>query len=142
MWDPPMLYFDSSPNALYTYMVEDVDLINDRRYFHYIRYNIPGNMLHKGDIAFDWIPSFMFNLRFFPNRTEPKLINDGSTHAHLHLVYRQPGRIRMDEFQIGCTEDIATGDRIKVGNGQLLFSMNISNFHFRQDTKNLPKSIN
>ena len=34
--------------------------------------------------------------------------------ASWNQPYRQPGKIQMDEKQVGCTDDIASGDRIQV----------------------------
>ena len=88
MLDPPYVYWDADPYSYYTLMVEDVDLNGGRRYFHFLLYNIPGNNVTAGQVAFDWAPSFAFNL---DTSSSPPVLNTEDrdfTHAHLYLIYR------------------------------------------------------
>ncbi len=59
MLSPPVAYWDADNDTYYTYVLEDtgVPLV------HYLMVNVPGNDMGRGEVVFEYIPSFSLNYK-------------------------------------------------------------------------------
>jgi len=102
MQSRPSVYWDAEPNALYTLLIEDLDIleeIGDVQFKHWIVTNIPGNNVAAGDETIEFLTSFAFAT------AEGGLdINSERTQRHQVLVYKQPRRLEAGEViaERGC----------------------------------------
>ena len=106
----PTLLWSPEPGALYTLMVVglfDLGLPPSDRpkvFIHWVVTNIPGDAVELGTEVFDYITPFALKLD-----ADGNIVKDAeqSNHPILLNVYKQPGKVVMEEGQTGCTQDVA-----------------------------------
>jgi len=104
----PTLKWIADPNALYTLLIEDNDIVTSPiKYAHWLVTNIPGNDVNNGDEIAEYLPSFHFVIRE-DGTLEQEL---GVTDRHLVLIYKQQGKIDMSG-QSGCNEGLFAPPRV------------------------------
>jgi len=105
----PRLYWDADPEALYTLMIEDEDVlevVSGGTYVtgkHWLVTNIPGTNVAAGDEVWDYLQSFSF-------ASEDGGLDDQNTRdqRHIIMVYKQTRRIAAGEVNEikGCSETL------------------------------------
>merc|ERR1711997_1341446 len=88
----PRLTWPAEPGALYTVMVT----------------NIPGNSVEMGNEVMEYVTPF--SLEINDDFANFGFIKDRHASAHpiIFLVFKQPGRIQVEETQRGCSPDIVS----------------------------------
>ena len=98
MKDRPSLKWSGASGDLFTIMIldEGIAFLNGLQYVHWLVTNVPadGNIL-EGTEMMRYVEPFS------ASPEDPK-------HPMLVLVYRQPGRVELEEFQRGCSPSIVT----------------------------------
>jgi len=104
----PKLEWNADPNALYTVLIEDNDIVTSPiKYAHWLVTNIPGNDVNNGDEVAEYLPSFHFVIT--PDGQLEQTL--GVTDRHLVLVYKQKGKIDMSG-QSGCNAGLLEAPRV------------------------------
>ena len=110
MTERPNLQWKTEPGALYTVMVLDAGIkrVLPQVFFHWMVANIPGNSVKRGNEVMEYVTPF--SLEFDEDNN---FIKDRELSAHplIMLVFKQPGRIFVEETQAGCSPDVLS-DRI------------------------------
>merc|ERR1712226_734803 len=106
----PRLTWPAEPGALYTVMVIDAGIqrVLPKVYLHWMVTNIPGNSVDLGNEVMEYVTPFSLEVHEDPL---DGFIKDRYTSAHpmIFLVFKQPGRIQVEETQRGCSPDIVSG---------------------------------
>jgi len=103
MRDRPKLSWTTDPGALYTVVLSDEALEavlgegND--YIHWVVTNIPGNDIKAGNEMFQFIQPWVAQ-------------SDSEKHPYLALVFKQNGKVRMEEWQKGCSPSVLPPTRV------------------------------
>jgi len=111
MTTKPKLSWEAERGALYSVVLLDAGIkrVQPQVFFHWGVTNIPGNKINQGNEVMDYITPFSLEFdednNFITDRTK-------SSHPLLMLVFKQPGRIFVDETHSGCNPEIL--DRIKL----------------------------
>jgi len=103
----PNIGWNADPSALYTLLIEDVDIESQPFWYaHWLVTNIPGDDVYNGEAVATYLPSWYFHVD-----EEGQLLTDPQmNHRHLVLVYKQKGRIDM-AGQAGCTPGLVEPPR-------------------------------
>ena len=98
MKDRPSVKWSGASGDLFTIMIldEGIDFLNGQQYVHWLVTNVPAD----GDIL-EGTEMMRYVEPFSASPEDPK-------HPMLVLVYRQPGRVELEEFQRGCSPSIVT----------------------------------
>merc|ERR1712226_219319 len=106
----PRLTWPAEPGALYTVMVigAGIQRVLPKVYLHWMVINIPGNSVELGNEVMEYVTPFSLEVHEDPL---DGFIKDRHTSAHpmIFLVFKQPGRIQVEETQRGCSPDIVSG---------------------------------
>ena len=108
--DRPVLRWSADRRSLYTVLIVDEGIarLEGRQFVHWMVTNIPGSDVGRGAEVVQYIPPFSVELLEDGSGVD----KDGAAHPMLVLVYRQPGRVEVEEIQRGCAPSILT-DRHK-----------------------------
>ena len=105
----PRLTWPAEPGALYTVMVIDAGIqrVLPKVYLHWMVTNIPGNSVELGNEVMEYVTPFSLEVQEDPL---DGFIKDrhASAHPMIFLVFKQPGRIQVEETQRGCSPDIVS----------------------------------
>merc|ERR1712226_620089 len=106
----PRLTWPAEPGALYTVMVIDAGIqrVLPKVYLHWMVTNIPGNSVEMGNEVMEYVTPF--SLEINDDFANFGFIKDrhASAHPMIFLVFKQPGRIQVEETQRGCSPDIVS----------------------------------
>merc|ERR1712066_280055 len=77
-------------------------------YLHWMVTNIPGNSVEMGNEVMEYVTPFSLEVQEDPL---DGFVEDrhASAHPMIFLVFKQPGRIQVEETQRGCSPDIVSG---------------------------------
>jgi len=107
MTERPTLNWKSERGALYTVMIMDAGIkyLLPQVLMHWMVTNVPGNYLKSGNEVMDYLTpvSFEFNDDNSINKDR-----ELSKHPLIILVFKQSGRISVEETHAGCTTDMLT----------------------------------
>ena len=105
----PRLTWPAEPGALYTVMVIDAGIqrVLPKVYLHWMVTNIPGNSVEMGNEVMEYVTPFSLEVQEDPL---DGFVEDrhASAHPMIFLVFKQPGRIQVEETQRGCSPDIVS----------------------------------
>ena len=105
----PRLTWPAEAGALYTVMVIDAGIqrVLPKVYLHWMVTNIPGNSVELGNEVMEYVTPFSLEVQEDPL---DGFIKDrhASAHPMIFLVFKQPGRIQVEETQRGCSPDIVS----------------------------------
>merc|ERR1712088_321783 len=105
----PRLTWPAEAGALYTVMVIDAGIqrVLPKVYLHWMVTNIPGNAVELGNEVMQYVTPFSLEVQEDPL---DGFIKDrhASAHPMIFLVFKQPGRIQVEETQRGCSPDIVS----------------------------------
>ena len=103
----PRVSWEGSEEDLYTVMIVDegIDVfdLGGAQFVHWLVTNVKSDRLELGTEAMQYIPPFTLSLT-----ADGELDKYGAPHPMLVLVYKQPGRIEVEETQKGCTPSVLT----------------------------------
>merc|ERR1711971_829670 len=109
MKERPRLTWPAEAGALYTVMVIDAGIqrVLPKVYLHWMVTNIPGNSVELGNEVMEYVTPFSLEVHEDPL---DGFIKDryASAHPMIFLVFKQPGRIQVEETQRGCSPDIVS----------------------------------
>ena len=100
MTDRPTLSWTWEPGALYTVILSDEGVPEGKLpegtdYIHWMVTNIPGNRILDGVEVMRYVEPFVAGA-------------DDDAHPYLALVFKQGGRVRLEETQRGCSPSLLT----------------------------------
>merc|ERR1719220_124837 len=106
----PRLTWPAEAGALYTVMAIDAGIqrVLPKVYIHWMVTNIPGNSVELGNEVMEYVTPF--SLQINEDFADFGFIKDryASAHPMIFLVFKQPGRIQVEETQRGCSPDIVS----------------------------------
>merc|ERR1719499_382437 len=110
MTSKPTLRWKEERGALYTVMLVDAGIkrVLPKGFLHWEVINIPGNYLSYGHEVMDYVTPFSLEFDEDGNFIKDK---EKSSHPLLMLVFKQLGKISVDETHAGCNPELLT-DRI------------------------------
>ena len=117
VFERPTISWDGEDDALYTVMIVDQGIadLGGKQYIHWFVTNVEGSKCSSLDLgieAMEYTP--MWSMSFTESGT---LDQFGKAHPYLVLVYKQEGKISVDETQQGCTPtkvDTRIGDKVEL----------------------------
>jgi len=102
MLDRPYMSWPGRTRDLYTVIVVDEGITaidtGGKGYVHWLKTNVPNSRIDLGIEAMQYVPPFSLELT-----SEGTIDKNGNPHPILVLVYKQPGKIEVEETQQGCT---------------------------------------
>jgi len=104
----PVVFWEGDRTSLYTVMLVDqgIERLEGKQFIHWMVTNIPGTNVRDGAEVMQYIEPFSFEIG-----SDGRLDPNGPKHPILFLVYKQSGKIEMEEIQRGCSPSILS-DRV------------------------------